>query len=668
VGASGRGERETRAGFQSGGGMNLQEAIARGWSVIPTNADKKPMLESWKPFQAKRPTDAEVMNWQRARPAAWAAITGEVSGFITLDFDGEPGRATLAKLGISPHRRTPSGGFHCDFRHPGWKVPTLNSKSKREMGELWPGLDIRADGGYVCFTGKTVSGEYVSLTDAEPYELDILPVDLREYLGLMRTPKFHAPPAVGSQFNRVPFGDCRVSADRLISDALNRVQSEGRNNAGFWLACQLRDNGFGEFAGELQMRRYTGRCPSTNTKGQTEAYTENEAVATLRAAYGQSPREPWAPKRNSAGVSVEVPQLAAKQDFETELETGVEEIDWRDLLIKSADSKNKPGGPKPILANAITALRFAPEWQGVLAYDEFALRVFARKERPWPGGTTGPRWTDNDDRLTANWLQHEGIFVNVETAGHAVQTVAMESKFHPVRDYLNDLKWDGVKRLDTWLTRYAGAAQARYVAAVGARWMIAAIARVYHPGIKADCMLILEAKQGAFKSTLFKTLAGDWFTDEIADLGSKDAAMQTSGVWIIEVGELDSMSRAESGKIKAFISRTTDRFRPPYGKQVLEAPRQCIFAGTVNHTNYLRDETGARRFWPVTCGKIGIPDLKADRNQLWAEAVHQFNNGANWWLDTDELNQEAEVEQLDRFDADVWDELIKAWLAPILFT
>ena len=127
----------------------------------------------------------------------------------------------------------------------------------------------------------------------------------------------------------------------------------------------------------------------------------------------------------------------------------------------------------------------------------------------------------------------------------------------------------------------------------------AGVARIFSPGAKADSCLILEGEQGTKKSTALKTLVQPWFTDEIAELGSKDAALQTRGVWIIEIAELDSMNRSEAGKIKEFMSRTTDRFRPPYGRRLIESPRQCIFAGSVNHTNYLRDETGARRFWPV---------------------------------------------------------------------
>src|SRR5690606_12547294 len=166
------------------------------------------------------------------------------------------------------------------------------------------------------------------------------------------------------------------------------------------------------------------------------------------------------------------------------------------------------------------------------------------------------QWTDQEDRLTANWLQRQGILVSVDIAGQAVQVVAHEHLIHPVRNYLDRLSWDGVERLDRWLCNYLGVEEGTYSAAVGTRWLISAVARAYKPGVKADCCLILEGNQGSRKSTAIRALAGDWFTDEVADLGSKDAALQTQGVWIIEIAELDGMSKAEVCKIKAFMSRS----------------------------------------------------------------------------------------------------------------
>ena len=315
----------------------------------------------------------------------------------------------------------------------------------------------------------------------------------------------------------------------------------------------------------------------------------------------------------------------------------------------------------PVLANAIAAFRHAPEWGGVLAFNEFGCGTVVLKPAPW-GVVPKGEWTDHEDRLAAEWLQRQGVLVSVEVAGQAVQTAARDHPFHPVKAYLQGLHWDGVERVDRWLSTYLGAEDTEYSRAVGSRWLISAVARIFRPGAKADCCLILEGPQGIRKSTALRTIAGEYFTDELADLGSKDAAMQTRGVWIIELSELDNLSHAEVARIKAFMSRTTDRFRPPYGMRLVESPRQCVFAGTVNHSSYLRDETGGRRFWPVVCGQIDVDALAGDRDQLWAEAKVRFESGSVWWLDTPDLVQLASDQQEARYEGDPWEEVIGPWL------
>ena len=333
---------------------------------------------------------------------------------------------------------------------------------------------------------------------------------------------------------------------------------------------------------------------------------------------------------------------------------------WREGLLLNLNCT-----VKPVLANAITAFRNAPEWSGVLARDEFAHVTVLQRPAPWMKPDTAiPReWSPNDDVLATDWLHHQGICVASDVTGQAVEAVGREMPFHPVRAYLKDLVWDGTHRLESWLADYLGADPSPYAAAVGSRWMISAVARVFAPGCKADCCLILEGEQGIKKSTALRALAQPWFTDEIADLGSKDAALQTRGVWVIEIAELESLSRSDVGKIKAFMSRATDRFRPPYGKRPIDSPRQCVFAGSVNHGTYLRDETGGRRFWPVACkaAVIDVDGLAACRDQLWAEATALYFDGKPWWLDSVALNREAAEEQADRYEGDPWDELILAW-------
>ena len=135
--------------------MTPSAALQAGWSIMPTRRDKRPALTTWKPYQTRQPTDAEFWAWCKLNPSTWALVTGAVSQRITLDFDGAPGCQTLERLGLKPHRRTPSGAYHVDFKYSGWHVPTVNAKTKRELDERWPGLDVRADGGYVVFTGRT---------------------------------------------------------------------------------------------------------------------------------------------------------------------------------------------------------------------------------------------------------------------------------------------------------------------------------------------------------------------------------------------------------------------------------------------------------------------------------------------------------------------------------
>jgi hypothetical protein len=333
---------------------------------------------------------------------------------------------------------------------------------------------------------------------------------------------------------------------------------------------------------------------------------------------------------------------------------------WKKDLLRSKPPMNRTEDRiLPVFANAIAAFRHAPEWGGVLAFNEFGFGTVVLKPAPW-GAVPKGEWTDHEDRLAAEWLQRQGIMVSVEVAGQAVQTAARDHPFHPVKAYLQGLRWDGVERLERWLLTYLGADDNDYIRAVGSRWLISA--GIFRPGAKADCCLILEGPQGIRKSTALRTIAGEYFTDELADLGSKDAAMQTRGVWIIELSELENLSHAEVARIKAFMSRTTDRFRPPYGMRLVESPRQCVFAGTVNHGSYLRDETGGRRFWQVVCERIDVDGLAGVRDQLWAEARVRFESGCPWWLDTPDLVQLASDQQEARYEGDPWEEVIGPWL------
>jgi hypothetical protein len=234
---------------------------------------------------------------------------------------------------------------------------------------------------------------------------------------------------------------------------------------------------------------------------------------------------------------------------------------WSDQLIL-----NKNGRITANVANLILMLQEAPRWRGVLGYDAFAIRVVIRKRPPWGDQAADAPWTDQHETQARVWFQREaGISPSAGDVGRAVQAAARHNPFHPVRDYFASLAWNGVPRLATWLQEYLHVGDSAYVRAVGPRYLISAVARIYKPGAKVDHMLVLEGPQGKQKSEALRTLAvtDAWFTDRLSHVSSKDAILETVGVLIVEIAEMDALTKATSSAIKSFLTRRQDRFRPP---------------------------------------------------------------------------------------------------------
>lgn len=340
--------------------------------------------------------------------------------------------------------------------------------------------------------------------------------------------------------------------------------------------------------------------------------------------------------------------------------SNVVELSWQRAL-----RKNDKGKPLPDEANVDYALRHAPEIKELVRYNGFSNKIEVTKAPPWRNAKDGDQWIDRDDTALLQWMQRAGIGIRSSPAiSRCVEAVAQDHAFHPVHDYLKSLAWDGKPRLNTWLARYMGAkGEEQYLAAVGRRWMISAIARVMRPGCQADHTLVLEGLQGAGKSRTARALAvrPEWFADRLPDLHSADAAIQLAGCWIVELAELAAVRRAENEAVKGYLSRTHDVYRPPYGRYRISVARQCVFIGSTNEGTYLTDRTGNRRYWPVACGDIDIEYLEADRDQLWVEAYQAYRAGEPWHLDSEE-QELASAEQENRVVVTELEEAVTTYL------
>ena len=305
-----------------------------------------------------------------------------------------------------------------------------------------------------------------------------------------------------------------------------------------------------------------------------------------------------------------------------------------------ADGEEDFRRPIASLKNVLLILKNAVA-PNVVIRDKFTQWDTYGVTTPW-GEKKGSQITDTSINLIREWLSSKFRFDPGANHVHsAVDIIAEWNSFHPVRDFLEALpEWDGEERLGTWLKVHLRArGPDYYLSEVFTKWMVAAVARIYEPGFQFDWMLILEGPQGVGKSTFFRKLFGKkYFTDRLTDVTDKDAAQELIGRWVIEMGELTQFDKNEIAALKAFITRTEDKYRPSYGRRVIEQPRQCVFAGTTNDEHYLRDDTGNRRFVPVRVGEMDWDANEENREQLWAEALAIYRMGL---IDSFELEGQA---------------------------
>lgn len=337
--------------------------------------------------------------------------------------------------------------------------------------------------------------------------------------------------------------------------------------------------------------------------------------------------------------------------------------DWQSRL-----ELDKAGNVKDTMSNICLILRYDTGLQGIV-YNQFKNMLDVTGSLPWP--QVKPGWSDTDLACAKLYFERTyGIWSPTKFKDAILAVTSSERLYHPVKEYLGSLKWDGIPRLDTLLIDYLGAEDTPYVRAVTRKTLVAAVARIYRPGIKFDSILVLVGEQGMGKSTLFARLGKEWFSDSlsISDMKDKTAPEKLQGYWLLELSELNGIKKMDVEVVKSFITRTDDKYRQAYGVNVESHPRSCIIVGTTNSDGgFLRDITGNRRFWPVRVtghGKWHPWDL-ADIDQVWAEAIEYFNQGEELFL-KGEIAAVAYTKQREAMETDDREGIVGEYLDRLL--
>lgn len=355
----------------------------------------------------------------------------------------------------------------------------------------------------------------------------------------------------------------------------------------------------------------------------------------------------------------------ARSDFQgLDNEAGDEENeDWKEKL-----DVDKKGNVYNSIDNVVIILENDPYFRGRIAYDDFEKCEVAMKPLPWRKVTDGTRrLVDKDDANIRHYFEKTYGITAAGKIKDAMQVLAQKTCFHPICDYLRSCEWDGKARVDSLLIDYQGACDDDYTRTITRKILVAAIARVFTPGVKFDHVLTLVGQQGLKKSTLLAKLGKQWFTDSFSTIKGKEAFEQLQGVWIVEIAELAALGRAEVEAIKHFITKRDDRYRVAFGHRVEKFPRQCIFVATTNKKFFLRDPTGDRRYWPVLVNETApTKDVFKDLNdyeidQIWGEAMHFYQKGETIYLPPS-LEKIAKEMQRRHTEEHPWTGLIRQFL------
>jgi len=621
---------------------NIQKYNLHGWATFPVNAkNKRPLAPGWK---TRKADVFEAIEEREAYESSGAFGLLLNPDDLILDIDprnfkegDNPWKRfrddlKLPDLGKGTYKvKTGGGGAHVYFKKP----PEMDLVFKLQE---YPGIDIKAGlkdkGSYVIGAGSSheSGNKYEVIKGSTIEHIEKAPEALLKLATKKKAPEVKGTGALDG-------GEQELK--RYISWLKKfppAVEGENGDHQTYKAAVKGRDYGLSsEVTQEALQTYYNPRCKPE--------WSDEDIALKVRNAYTYA----------SQPAGKEDPALAFKK-----VKTPWDSED--DALRKwDIDSNEKP---KKTLRNAINYLYLESDLKGTVQYNEFTGDLEIPRTLPW-GDSGNKCWTDTDVVLLKYHLAKK-VRVEFSTAllWEALYAAGARYSYHPIRQHIKDLEWDGVSRLNTWLSDYCGAKHDGYTEAVGRKLIIGMVARIFHPGIKFDYCLVLEGAQGIGKSTICSILGGGWYGDIVLDPHARDTVDAIRGKWVVELSEMEVTRRADAQALKAFISRTTDRARLAYERTTKDFPRQCVFVGTINpdEMGYLSDNTGNRRFWPVKCeGEFDLETFKGVRDQLIAEGYNAFKKGEQLYLSGNTAKM-AEIEQNKRRHVDPWQDVVEDWL------
>ena len=518
--------------------------------------------------------------------------------------------------------RTGGGGYHIYFKKPAdWPV--------RGTLKEFPGIELKTKGQYVVGAGS------------------IHPETKKPYLVTCNRPVAQAPASLLELVHKLEtspdlgishFVDDDQTKQRFIQylkTAPIAVEGESGDKTTFVVACTGRDLALGpDIAYDLMAEYYNFQCQPPWSPDELKRKVYNAYQ------YGSAP----------VGSKNVIDKFEAAPV---------------PLIIELRQDQNQKILKQ--LFNAVSV--FNLEMPGTLALNVFSEDIIFLKPAPWHRTDEKVMyWTDEE---TARCKYYFGTQRRFEPPSNmieeAIVNVAGQKPFHPIKDYIEGIEWDGFERLKNWTSTYCGVADNEYSRAVGLKTLVAAVTRIYHPGHKFDYIPVFEGPQGIGKSRAVEVLGGEWYGDITIDVHAKDTVDIMRRLWIIEVSEMETQFRTETQALKSFLSRSQDICRLAYGRRSKTFPRHNVFIGTMNpeedgDAGWLKDTTGNRRFWPLLCGVIDVDAIRKVRDQLWAEAYLYYKKKTALHFEDTAVEAHAQAEQIKRMGVDPWKDTIQEWI------